>query len=121
MPEFDERDREIQDERQKALDEHKGPRVGDFVIFADGVERRISHLWPDGFQTSNGGSFYLGDGYCRFSGSLYKSVPLETLTLANGAVSGAVWFFHHDHWGAGRGINTTAKFRAYVCEWVAPR
>ena len=82
-PQFDERDRAILEARSNAFHQHTTPQVGDFVIFADGTERRISHNWGDEVQTSDDGSFYLGDGYMSFAGSLYTSIPiiLEKLSL----------------------------------------
>src|SRR5271167_3580103 len=74
---LDDRDAAIVAERMARMDARPGPRVGDFVRFADGVERRISHYWqaePDmpgwqaGAQTSDGGSWHLGSEGCSFSG-----------------------------------------------------
>jgi hypothetical protein len=48
------------------------PRISDFVRFSDRLER-ISHDWGHTVQTSQGGSFYLGEGgHASFSGSLFK-------------------------------------------------
>ena len=52
-----------------------GPQVGDFIVMPDGTERRVAHDWGKdiGLQPTSGGpdrSFYLGDGYASFSGSL---------------------------------------------------
>lgn len=132
--------------RAAAYDRIPGPRVGDFVEFADGITRRISHVWAADWhedniarcQTSDGGSFYLGgigesmwhrlsggegdrgDAYVSFSGSLYESVKADTLKLA-GSRNGAVWVFHHEQWGAGRGVNGTMAFRVFTCSEKATR
>ncbi len=118
---LDERDRNILAERLSALDNVGGQRVGDFVRFADGTLRRISYLWDNAAQTSDGGSYYLGDGHVSMSGSLYPHVPFATLTLTDERRGGSVWFFHHDIWGAGRGVNATIPFRVYICALDAGR
>jgi hypothetical protein len=81
---LDDRDKAILAARVAAFDPTEGPRVGDYVCFADGVTRRISYVWPDDIQTSDDGSFYLGKGYMSFSGVLYTHMPTETLTLTKG-------------------------------------
>src|SRR5216117_3642018 len=99
-PAFDERDAEILAKRIAMLDEITGPRTGDFVIFADDVTRRISYIWRDehgaafSVQTSDGGTYYLGEGYVSMSGSLFSGVKPETLTLTDERRDGRVWFFH---------------------------
>lgn len=127
MPKFDERDAEILAERVEAFNARQGPRVGDYVRFADDVTRRISHVWRDehdaafSVQTSNGGSYYLGKGYVSMSGSLFGGVKPETLTLTEETRDGAVWFFHHDWHTAHNGVDTVATFRVFTCSEVATR
>jgi len=97
---------------------HKGPDIGDYIDFADGVTRRISHVWTFGnltVQTSDGGSFYLGDGYCSFSGGLHPGIATDTLTLTGNTREGSVWFFHHDFTTAHNGVYTTMPFAVYTC------
>lgn len=132
---FDGRDLEILRSRVDELNERTGPRVGDFVRFADGVTRRVSHLWAwdvrtdgprpadwvDSAQTSDGGSFYLGDGYVSMSGGLHPGVPLETLTDTGELLSGQCWFFHHDWHRAHNGVNVCVPFRLYSCSLEANR
>lgn len=96
------------------------PRVGDYIVFADEVTRRVSHVWdwPTGgesVQTSDGGSFYLGEGYCSFSGGLYPGIPLRTLTLTADLRQGPVWFFHHDLHRASNAVSTTIPCAVYTC------
>ena len=138
----DERDALIVAARAETYDTIRGPRVGDFVTFADGVTRRISHVWPadwhdDGIariQTSDlpggdepcrSGSFYLGDGYISYSGGLHGSVKADTLTETGDGESygtpGTIWIFHHDEWGAGRAVTRSMLFRAFTCTEEAPR
>lgn len=124
--ELDQRDRLLLAQRRDALERNEGPRVGDYVDFADGVQRRISHIWGEGWdrpgaQTSDGGSFYLGDGYVSFSGGLHPLVPFTTLTLTEERRAGAVWFFHHDYATAHNGIGAVIPFRVYSCAVNAPR
>ena len=135
-----ERDAEIIDERARSYETNAGPRVGDFVRFADGVVRRASHVWPADWhddmvarvQTSDGGSYYLGAGdgglirrsgpaYISYSGSLYEGVRADALTLTDERREGRVWIFHEDHWGAGRGVDASILFRVYDCSLPAPR
>jgi hypothetical protein len=121
MPEFDAIDQRIVDQRAAELNRIHTPRVGDWVVFADGVQRRISHLWDDGAQTSDDGRFYLDDGAVSFSGSLYPSVALHTLTATGEQRLGSVWIFHHDQWARGNGVDTHIPFRVYRCHQTAPR
>ena len=120
---LDERDEAILAQRVAALDAVEGPRVGDFVRFADGVERRISYIWPEAWddettssvQTSDGGSYYLGDGYVSMSGSLYTGVHGRTLTLTDEQREGSVWFFHHNQHVAHNGVDVMIPFRVFTC------
>ncbi len=111
VAELDSRDREITRERMAAFLECSEPKVGDYFKFADGVERRISHVWEgcaddggDLVQTSNGGSFYLGHGYCSFSGGLRPGIKASTLTRTGSIRVRSCWFFHHDYRIADGGV-----------------
>lgn len=111
---LDARDAEILAERVKAFDQIAGPRVGDFVEFSNGVTHRFAHDWGErGLQTTAGGSWYLGKGYVSFSGGLDPCIPRDSLTDTGDTREGDVWFFHHDLWGAGRGIDARVTFRVY--------
>ncbi len=92
------------------------------MIFADGIERRISHVWEgESVQTSGEGyGYYLGDGYVSFSGSLFRGVHPSTLTDAGETREGRVWFFHHDHAQAHNGVEGVATFRVFRCSESAP-
>jgi len=126
----DERDWQIIRERVERMDALEGPRVGDFVIFVDGITRRISQLWdayeydgehhPATVQTSDGGSWHLcRSGHVSFSGSLYTSIPQETLTLTDERRLGDIWIFHHDHWTAHNGVTGFVEFGVYRCSLPA--
>jgi hypothetical protein len=121
---LDDCDRDILRRRWSRLENVAGPRVGDYVRFADGTERRFAHDWDEyGLQTTDERfgpmSFYIGDEGCSYSGSLNPCVKREALTLAKdqwGSVEtkeGHVWFFHHDSAGAGRGVPAFLPFRVY--------
>lgn len=123
---LDERDQVIVDERMTAMNAEPGPRVGDFVVFADGAERRISYAWPAGedfpasMQTSDpGGRYYLGGAWLSYSGSLHPGVPVETLTDTGETRKGDAWIFHHDSHRAHNGVDFKVPFRVYRCSMVA--
>lgn len=125
-PELDERDKALLVRKTTELDAIPGPRVGDYIVFADGVARRISHIWdwnvPEevSIQTSTDGSFYLGSGYMSFSGSLYSGVPGTSLTLTSERRKGSAWFFHHDHAQANNGVYVDVDCRVYTSTERAP-
>lgn len=113
---LDDRNLAILRRNLEALDKHEGPRVGDFVEFADNVVRRFSHDWEEnGLQTSDGGSWHLGNGYLSFSGSLHPTVARETLIQTDETRSGSAWFFHHDFSGASRGVDVVIPLRVFRC------
>lgn len=118
---LDERDQAILDARVSALNAIPGPRVGDFVRFADGTIRRISHIWDDGPQTSDGGSYYLGNGYVSMSGGLFPHVPNSSITPTEEKREGSAWFFHHDYATAHNGVGVLVAFRVFDCSLPAPR
>lgn len=118
---LDERDEQLRAERAAAIATITKPQVGDFVIFADGTERRISHDWDEWIQTSDGGSWYLGDGYVSFSGSLHPTVPTDTLTDTGEQKEGRVCLCHHDVFRAHNGVDCMVPFRVWSCSVAAPR
>lgn len=81
--------------------------------------RRICwvHRDPARVQTigEGAGSYYLGSGYVSYSGALDPSVPLAELELTDERRSGPVWFFHHDWWESGNGVQAEVMFRVYAC------
>lgn len=117
----DEQDAALLLERIAAYNDRTGPQVGDFVRFADGKLRRISHDWGDFLQTSEGGSFYLGLHGVSFSGGLHPGLPTETFSATEERLPGEVWFFHHDRWTAHNGVNATFGFRVWSCSLEANR
>lgn len=129
---LDETDAAIVAARLVELDGIDGPRVGDWVDFADGESRRIAHIWsnrdiwtglaqPVSVQTTDGiGSFYLGDGYVSMSGALHPGVDPILLTDTGKTRPGAVWIFHHDWHRAHNGVDTVVPFRVFDCPVHAP-
>lgn len=120
--ELDERDTAMLRERQEYLNGRTTPGVGDWVLFQDGTERRISHVWDfpedrnlSGYQTSVGGSYHLGPDYVSYSGGLYPCQSWGSLEPTDETRSGRCWFFHHNHWTGGNGIDVTAEFRVWRC------
>ena len=119
---LDPRDKELRARREAKVGLRDHPQVGDFVIFADGIERRISHVWwNEEYQTSAGGSFYLGEHGASFSGTLYRSVPRKSLTRVEGRRAGSVWFFHHTWHTAGGGVQAEIMFAVWNCDRKAPK
>lgn len=125
----DERDWEIINDRMAAFDENKGLRVGDWVDFADGSQRRISYIWedeagrPEGIQTSSPGSgFHLYRGAVSMgNGSLYTSVPASSMTLTDEIRKAYVWIFHHEQVEAHNSVTVAVGFRVYRCYMDAPK
>lgn len=124
-PTLDDRDREIIAERMAKYNQVSGPRVGDWVTFADGGTHRIGEMWPAGdddtrMQLARGGTFYLGGAYASYGGSFYGTFLGSTVTLTGGTRDGAVWIFHHDMRGAGNDVSVATPFRVYTCTENTP-
>lgn len=118
---FDAKDQSILDGIFAEREQVNTPRVGDFVRFPTGELERISHRWPDGFQTSptRSGSYYLcSEGNASYSGGLNPSIPKESLLPIDELMDGQFWFFHHGCAGAHRGVYFSIPCRVY--ETTAP-
>lgn len=127
---LDATDEAILHDRQRAYLErpNRTPANGDFVVFVDGVVRRISHAHADGYiQTSDlrdtiqSGSFYLGEGYMSFSGGLHAGVPQSSLTLSPELRIGRAWFFHHEEVKAHNGVEVELRCFVWNCNLPAPK
>lgn len=100
--------------------QHVGPSVGDFIVYADGVTRRIAHIWDDDDDIAVQASmdtdarFYLNDGFCTHSGGLAPGIPEDVLIPTGNTQEGAVWFFHHDSHRAGNVVETHMPFAVYT-------
>src|SRR5215475_5207388 len=121
MEKFDTLDAEILAQRQELFNAIEGPRVGDFLLTADGY-LRFTHDWGDAIQTTvhpghpcnSDASFYLSkNGHVSFSGSLDPSIDKSNLIETEEKQEGCFWFFHHDFWGAGRGVNFRISCRVF--------
>jgi hypothetical protein len=137
----DPKDIGLLNERQTKRLANPLPLEGDWVEFADGVTRRISYVWfgdaqshppSGGVQTSdatsdrgrriNGGSWHLqSSGNGNFSGGLYGSVPVNTLTDTGETRPTRFWFFHRDHWTAHNAVHVDVNVRVWQCSEVAPK
>ena len=129
MPNLDERDQAIYDNRQAAFLDRKSEsdiRQGDFIRFKDGALKRVAHVWKDieGFEDSvqptsargNSGSFYIGGGWASFSGALDSSIPFSTFKKTNEFIpDGYFWFFHHDFAYAHNGVYVFMKTPVWEC------
>lgn len=109
----DEKDETILRERVAGWKRVEGPRVGDYIVFSDGVTHRFSHDWGDGLQTSESGSFYFGNGYMSFSGGLNPCVPREAIRDSGRTRPGHAWFFHHGFAHAHSGVYVEIDCRVY--------
>lgn len=121
LGELDDRDASIKDRIQAGIDRLTGPRVGDFIEFANGTIERVSHVWDgmaeyggtDGVQTSAGGSWHVSESGASFSGGLNSIIAFTTLTDTGETRDGSGWFWHHGMSGANRGVPATFTFRVY--------
>lgn len=123
-PKFDDRDQEILTKRQALFTARKYPKVGDFIRFPNGTMKRIAHVWTDDNNraewiqpTAGNGdtSFYLGDGYMSFSGSLNSAIYAENFTETAETMQGSAWFFHHDFAQAHNGVYVKVNCRVWNC------
>lgn len=124
---FDDRDAGILIERRSMLfSQPFQPAQGDWIEFACGTVRRISHVWlddngrPKSIQSSTGGSWYLGRGYISHSGGLFTGVPASTLAPTDQRRDAPIWFFHHDQHRAHNGVHAKVPVRVWKCSQEAP-
>ena len=104
--------------RLAAWNVRRGPRIGDKIIMSDGSIRRLAHDSGSKMQTTSrtqpgDQSFYLGHGYCSFSGSLGEVIAKDELQDTGLTEDGAVWFFHHDRAVAFNAVHATIPCRLY--------
>lgn len=125
---LDQQDQSILQARQASFTAIAEPKQGDFIRFANGTIKRIAHVWAD----ENGkaetiqptmyrgdSSFYLGDGYMSFSGSLNTGIPAAKFHRTSETMPGSAWFFHHDYATAHNGVNVTVNCPVWECELPA--
>jgi hypothetical protein len=115
-------DFDILQQRQAAFDLQDGPRIGDFVRFAeDGTLRRFTYSWTDcegGIQTTHPkfslGSFHINSmGHCDYSGAMDHQIPVDGLTLLDEQIDGRVWFFSGGWARAHSGVEAKIPCRVY--------
>ncbi len=124
-----EHDFDILNTRIKKLNEHQGPRIGDFVIFPDDSVRRFTEDWSDvgaGFQTTSptirDASFHLcKSGRCDYSGALEPPIPLAAFEETDEMRFGSVWFFSNDNAKAHNAVCASIQFRVYRYKPVQTR
>lgn len=122
MPTFDDRDQQALDMRIAHRGSADHPRVGDWVRDMNGAMRRVSHAWSDGYQTSDGGSYYIDRaGWCEFSGGLYPIEGRQWFDRADDDKPGRVWFFHHEYRTAHNGVDAMISFPVWQLRKVFER
>jgi hypothetical protein len=101
--------------KAKVFNKIKSVRVGDYLEYSPGAFTRFTHKWDDSIQTggSSGSSYFLGDGYLSYSGSLDDGVKITDVILTKKKKKGSVWFFSEDLSGGGRGVHYIMNFRVY--------
>lgn len=114
------RDAAILADRVVKRDVFQGPRIGDFVLFADGSEGRFTHDWGDTIQTTvRGGKFGYGSHYMTksggisYSGALDPGIDKRRLVATEETRPGAVWFFHDDWAHAHSAVYAEIPCRVY--------
>ena len=115
-PTYDEKDEAIRQIRAAQFTEPTDkPRQGEILIFPGLGQRRIAHVWPTTVQytPSQNGSFYLGDGFMSYSGSLELGISRRRLERTSDTQQAGCWFFHHDHMCAHNGVHTTIPVRVW--------
>lgn len=117
---FDEVDQEILEKSQaarKAQDALRSwPRLGDIIVYADGTESRVAHVYHDSVQPALWtGSYYVyKTGSMEYSGALTNSIPITDLK-EGGYKPAPIWFFHHGQTGAHRGVYANMEVRTWAC------
>jgi hypothetical protein len=109
-------------ERIEAYNKKEGLRVGDYVIDLDGTVSRVTHIYSDGdFQAggSKEGSFYLGNGYCSYSGSLNSCKDIKKAIYTGKKLNGSIWFFSNDIAEAHNGVYFEMPFRVFKMQGEA--
>lgn len=104
---------QILQERTVTYSLKQGPRVGDFLRLPHGEYVRFTHIWDEHIQTYYNGSFYLGNGYISYSGSLDHGIKKSDILPTTETKEGGVWFFDKDMQRAGGGVDYKITFRVF--------
>jgi hypothetical protein len=95
-------------------DKEPGIRIGDYLKIND-TYYRISHIWDDSIQFSEGGSFSIStNGYVSYSGALFTGIQKTDIKLnENEEKEGMFWFPHHNYLCANCSINLIFNVKVY--------
>lgn len=108
------KNQQILQESMAAYNKRRGPRVGDFLRNPDGTFTRFTHDWGDHIQTGGGSnSFYLGNGYCSYSGSLDTGIMKADIVRTKETKKGMIWFFNEGWSGPNRAVHYEVDFRVF--------
>jgi hypothetical protein len=110
---LDSRDQAMIAARLAARQQRPGPKIGDFVYFADGAIHRIADLSTRTVHTTAQREFYLGAWGCEFLGEPTHEIPSDSLARPLESAWGSVWIFHHDHPRPGNSVVFDARFEVY--------
>ena len=101
---------------EKALNDKKGPRVGDYLKMPHGEYTRFTESYSGGLQTGGHemSRFYLAQsGFVSYSGSLDSGVKVADIRLTDEVKTGLIWFFSGNN-SRGRGaVEFQINFRVY--------
>lgn len=111
-------DQKILGVRTKAWEARPGARVGDKIIMKDGSIRRFAHDYGTELQTTSAHQpcdqrYYLGHGYCSFSGTLGDLIAKSDITDTGQTEPAAIWFFHHDQARAFNAVHAAIPCRVF--------
>lgn len=104
--------------RLHAWNARPGPRIGDKIIMRDGSIRRLAHDYGSDLQTTSSSApgdqrYYLGHGYCSFSGTLGEIIPKDAIEDTGDIEDAPIWFFNHDQAMAFNAVHASIPCRIY--------
>lgn len=105
--------------RTQAWKARPGARVGDIIIMSDGSTRRFANDYGSRLQTTSAHQpcdqrYYLGHGYCSFSGTLGDFIAKSDLADTGRIDNAAIWFFHHDQARAFNAVHAMIPCRVFL-------
>lgn len=117
--------------------ERTDPCVGDWIIFVDGTERRISYVWKDydknrkptgdiakySVQTSipENAPHLSQSGYMSFSGTLFSPISGEHLERTSELRLAPVWIWNRGYAGADRGRRYDTPCKVWRANCLPPK
>lgn len=107
---------EILKERTESYNSIHGARVGDFLKLPNGEYTRFTEEWDDSLQTGGTNSsrgYYLGNGFCEYSGSLDSGVQKADILPTDEKKKGFIWFFKNNQAIAHNGAEFEIEFRVF--------